>query len=261
MHVGGGADEGEGDEVDAELERELEVVDVLARQRRDRDRHARQVDALVRADPAADDDAAARPALLDPVDPQTDEPVVDQDVVTGLEHVADHGRQDGQIAVRRRSLADDGDLVAPVQDHRLGQVADAQLGPLEVRDQRERPADLLGDRAHGARPLRVLFVRAVGQVEARRVHPGGRELAQPFARRRRGTERGDDLGAPRGSARHGLRVATAVAVVRIGRDVSRAGRAGTRPSRDRPRRRRAPPRSGAAGCTSRRGPTAPARPS
>ena len=48
-HVGRRAHERQRDVVDAELERELEVVDVLPRQRRDRQRHARQVDALVRA--------------------------------------------------------------------------------------------------------------------------------------------------------------------------------------------------------------------
>ena len=62
LHVGGRADERERDVVDAELERELEVVDVLARQRRDRERDAGQVDALVRGDDAADEHLAARAA-------------------------------------------------------------------------------------------------------------------------------------------------------------------------------------------------------
>ena len=80
-HVGRRAHERERDEVDAELERELEVGRVLARDRRDRQRDARQVDALVRADDAADDDLAVRAALVDVLDAQADEPVVDQHVV------------------------------------------------------------------------------------------------------------------------------------------------------------------------------------
>ena len=47
LHVRGRADERERDEVAAELERELEIVDVLLRQRRDRQRNPGQVDALV----------------------------------------------------------------------------------------------------------------------------------------------------------------------------------------------------------------------
>ena len=44
----------------------------------------------------------ARP-LVDLVDAQPDEPVVDQHVVAGLQHVADHRRRDRQLAVGRRA--------------------------------------------------------------------------------------------------------------------------------------------------------------
>ena len=80
-HVGGRADERERDEVDAELERELEVAQVLPRQRRDRERDAGQVDALVRLHLAADEHEAAGAAVLDLLDGEADEAVVDQDVV------------------------------------------------------------------------------------------------------------------------------------------------------------------------------------
>ena len=114
-HVRGRADEGERDEVDVDPERELEVARVLHRQRRDRDRDPRQVDALVRGDPPADDDGAARTAAGDLADPQPDEPVVDQDVVTGLEHVADHRRRDGQVAVGCELLGADRHLLPGLQ--------------------------------------------------------------------------------------------------------------------------------------------------
>ena len=82
-HVVGRAHERQRDEVDAELERELEVVDVLRRQRRDRERDAGEVHALVRADRAADDRPRSARAPPDALDAQPHEPVVDQDVVPG----------------------------------------------------------------------------------------------------------------------------------------------------------------------------------
>ena len=63
--VRGRPDERQRDEVDAEPERELEVVQVLLGERRDRDATPGQVHALVRGDLAADDDAAAGAAALD----------------------------------------------------------------------------------------------------------------------------------------------------------------------------------------------------
>ena len=65
LDVRRGADERERDEVAAELERELEVVDVLLRQRRDRERDSGEVDALVRADRAGDDHFADGATTLD----------------------------------------------------------------------------------------------------------------------------------------------------------------------------------------------------
>ena len=41
---------------------------------------------------AADDDGAARAAALDALDAKPDEAVVDEDVVPGLEHGAEHRR-------------------------------------------------------------------------------------------------------------------------------------------------------------------------
>ena len=103
--VGRRADEGERDEVDSRLERPVEVVHVLAGQRRDRERDAREVDALVRRDGAADDDGALARPLCHLVDAQPNEAVVDEDVVPRLEHVPDHRGRDGQLAVGAASSA------------------------------------------------------------------------------------------------------------------------------------------------------------
>src|SRR6266508_6215968 len=66
--------------IDSELERERKVDRVLPRQGRNRKRNARQVDALVRADPPTDDHLTAGTALVDLAHTETDETVVDQHV-------------------------------------------------------------------------------------------------------------------------------------------------------------------------------------
>ena len=97
--VRGGADERERDVVDADRERELEVAQVLLRHRRDRDRDARDVDALVRSDGARRPRPVARTRSPSRVlDAQAHEPVVDQDLVPGLEHLGEHGRHHRQVA-------------------------------------------------------------------------------------------------------------------------------------------------------------------
>src|SRR6266480_5556615 len=70
------SDERERDEVAPEPEGELEVLEILASQRGDRDRNAGQVDALVRADRPTDDDTAARASRADLFDLQADQPIV-----------------------------------------------------------------------------------------------------------------------------------------------------------------------------------------
>ena len=102
---------------------------------------------LLRADRAGDDHLADGTAALDPADPQPDGAVVDQDVEAGLEHRAEHGRRDRQVAVLCRVLARDRHLVAAHQIARLRELSDPELRPLQVGDQRDRPADLL---LHGA---------------------------------------------------------------------------------------------------------------
>ncbi len=87
-HVVGRAHERQRDEVDADLEREGEIHEILLRQRRDRHRHAREVHALVRLHDPADDHRAHSSSLLDALHPEPDVAVVDQHVVTRVQHLA-----------------------------------------------------------------------------------------------------------------------------------------------------------------------------
>ena len=166
-------------------------------------RDARNVHALVRADGPADDDGATCASRLDGIDAKPDEPVVDQDVVAGLEHLADHRRQDGQLSVHASVLASrDDDLVAVGEQHRRLELADAELGPLQVGDQRDRPAHLLLRLPDHARVLGVLLVRPVREVEACAVHPSLRERDHTLLGRARRAERDDDLRAAGDRGRH-----------------------------------------------------------
>ena len=174
------ADEGERDEVRPGLDGPVEVGDVLARERGNRYRHAGEVHALVRADEPADDHRARRATPLDVVDTQPHEPVVDQHLVSGLEHVPDHRRRDRELAVGCSLLGADPDLVASVEDNRLLQLADAELRALQVRDERDRTPDLGRDLAHEPGPLGVPLVRAVREVEAHGVY--AREGFGPVAK-------------------------------------------------------------------------------
>ena len=144
-------------------------------------------------DEPADDHRAGRAAALDLVDAQPHEPVVDQHLVPRLEHVPDHRRRDRQLAVGRSLLRADPDLVAGVEDDRLRQLADAQLRPLQVGDERDRAAGLGGDLPHEPGPLGVVLVRAVREVEADGVDARLDQRAQALPRVGGRSERRHDL--------------------------------------------------------------------
>jgi hypothetical protein len=117
--------------------------------------------------------------------------VVDQDLVAACEHLADDSRRDGQLHVG--ALRPDDDLLPLAQLQRLGEMANPQLRTLEIGDERDRMAAHRLRSLDEARPLRVLILRAVREVEPGHVHPGLDESR--YALGRRGAQRGDDLRA------------------------------------------------------------------
>ena len=133
------ADERLRDVVDAELERELEVRQVLLGERRDRQRDAGNVHALVRLDQPAGDDAAQRSAPFHPLDAESNVPVVDEHLVVGLEHRPQDVGRNRNVVRTAPVLAGDDHGVADLEIDGCGEVADPDLGPLQVGDQRERP--------------------------------------------------------------------------------------------------------------------------
>ena len=242
LHVRRGTDERERDVVDPELERELEVVDVLARQRRDRQRDTGQVDALVRRDDAADEHLAVRPAAVDGADAQTHRAVVDEHVEARLQHRAEHGRRDREVVTLGDVFACDRHILPTLEQDRLGELADAKLRALQVGDQRHRAPDLVLQRADQRRARAVILVRAVREVQASSVDDAHQLLQDDRIRRGR-PDRGDDLGAARDD-RHAV-------------ETIRGATWGMPTSRDRRPGRRAQPRSAATGCTSPSGPSGP----
>ena len=179
----------------------------------------------MRADDAAGQDRAARAAKLDLVDAETDEPIVDQDLVARLEDLADHRRADGKLAVVEAFSARNDDLVAAGEGDGAIELADAELRALEVGDQRDRVADLGLGGAHQARALAVLVVGAVGEVQARAVHARIDQLSQEVGRAGGRADRGHDLRASGCGCRHALRVASRRAGHRDETESAQSGRA------------------------------------
>jgi hypothetical protein len=156
----------------------------------------------VRADDAAGEHRALGAPTPDALDAEPDQAVVDQHLVARLQHLADHRRQHGQLAVARALVAGDDHFVATRQRHRIRKVADPEFRALQIGDQRKRAADRLLHVADEASALGVLFASAVGKIEPRGVHPGFDERAHSFGGAGRGSDRGDDLGSPRLVSHH-----------------------------------------------------------
>ncbi len=121
--------------------------------------------------------------------------VVDEDLVAGFEHRAQDVRRDGKVVATALVLTRDHDRVAHFELGRPFEVSDADLGALQVGNQREGPA-CLG--LHGSGSLRadaVLVLLPVGEVEADSVHSGIDEGGQARLVVRGRADRRDDLGS------------------------------------------------------------------
>src|SRR5581483_10094329 len=94
-------------------------------------------------------------------------------------------------------LRRDDDLLPRREQPRRRQLADAELRALEVGDERERPAGVLGGVANQAGPGAMLRVVGVREVQARRVHPGVDQRREPVVLPARGPDRREDLRPPR----------------------------------------------------------------
>ena len=202
--VGGLLDEGEGDEIDPELEAEGEVRAVLGGQRRQVEGGVGQVDALAVADRAADHHPGLDRLGLERDGLEPHPAVVDQQRRPRQDRLEDLGmRQRDRIPAallapehEAHGLAG-GDLDLAVLDQ-----ADPDLGALQVLQDGDRAAGLALERADGGVDPAVVVVRPVAEVQPEHVGPGQEQLAEPLRGGAGRPDGGDDLGVT--MAAHGV---------------------------------------------------------
>ena len=156
------------------LERELEVASVLGGQRRDRDQHVGNIDPLVVAELAPDLDPR-----LDPLGGHADhlEPdlaIVDQQRRAGLDRLEQFGvRKLDPGRVAERGIAIERETV-PGRDRcrPAVEIADPELGALQVEQDRRRPPELLLERADRHHQRGLVGLVAVAHVDPEGVGPG-----------------------------------------------------------------------------------------
>jgi hypothetical protein len=178
-------------------QREADVDPVLVRQRRRRDLDAGQVDALVVLEDPAGDHEGVDLAVADVGHREAEVAVVEQDLVADL----DVARQ--ALVGRRHAalVADDvvgGDRelgARPELDLAGGQLADPDLGALEVEQHGDRLAAAIGLGADDLEHPRMIVVTSMRKVEPGDAHSGVDQLADALRRRRGGPQRADDLRA------------------------------------------------------------------
>jgi hypothetical protein len=146
----GTLDETQGDPVNSLAEREFEVAAILVGQRRDRHDDVGHINALAVGNTPANLDISLDPVGRDFLDPQADLAVVDQKLVADVDRLEQlvMGEFDpGRIAGSRVTIEDE---LLPVVEHRFAalEVADPQLRPLQVHEDRRRPVIFLLQRAN-----------------------------------------------------------------------------------------------------------------
>src|SRR3546814_9774703 len=102
-------------------------------------------------------------------------------------------RQRRALVVARRLIEIEAKALA-CRQHRFAvlQLADAQLGPLHVGEDADRPLQLVLDRADGLIALSMVVVRAVAEVEAEHIGAGAKELADHLLAGAGGAERSEE---------------------------------------------------------------------
>ena len=170
--IRGPLDEGGGDAVHALGHAEEDVGHVLIGERRQLDGDAGHGDALGAADLAVVEHGGDDIVAFDRFDPEADEAVGEQDGVAGGDFPGQAGMVDGNDAAVAEHLAtgEDEPLAGGEGDFAGGEFAEAHLRALGVEHEGDRHADLLGGGADEDDAAGVIFVAAVGKIEAGDVH-------------------------------------------------------------------------------------------
>ena len=197
--VGGRLHEAERDDVDADGEAEPQVVDVLRRDRRGRERHAGSIDALVLAERPAIDHGRANLGAVALVDSKFYRAVGDEQSIAGPHTLR-------QLFTRRRNPAgaaddiagDDAQRVARLQGERTTsfEPAGANLWSAEVLKDRDFALRARGRRAHTRQRGAMRLVRGVRKIQTEDVGPAGDQLIDRRVGVARRPERRNDLRVP-----------------------------------------------------------------
>ncbi len=195
-HVVRGTHERYGDGVYALAYGEDQVFFIFFGQRRNLDRNAGEIDALVLAQRAAVDDLADDVVAVDGADVELDQAVGEQDARSGLEVFGQRGEGGadflcGALHLVRR----DGERLAGDQLHGLvvDELAGANLRALQVGEDADGLALGGCDAAYHLDQFGLLRVAAVREVEAGDVYSLANEPAKYVGGAARRSERGNDL--------------------------------------------------------------------
>src|SRR5690348_2239296 len=195
-----------GDVLRATHEAERDVIDPLLRGKRDvfaillgdrgsGDGDSREVHPLVTAEQSAMEHTGHDARLGDLQHDELDETVVDQHAIADMHVLREILVGDGQLVVARVVLGREHDVAAVGQGDRRWEIPNADPRPLEIAEDRDRAAEVVGDLPNERDRRRVLLVRTVREVDAGDVEPRFHETAQRIGRRGRRPERADDLRA------------------------------------------------------------------
>ncbi len=184
LHVLARADEGQRDEVDAQAQGELEVLDILLRHRRHADVDAGQRQALVVADDAALSDVADDVgAVLDAHRDEGDVAVVDEQPIARA-YVGGQVLVGGRDPVMVAGAILDGDpypLTGAPLDRAVGEAREPDLGPLQVGQHGQVAPGQFGGGPHLLEPPTMVGVLPVAEVQPGHVHPGVDEGSRPVS--------------------------------------------------------------------------------
>src|SRR5690554_5793711 len=187
--------------VDVELRPELQVLHVLVREGGDAEGRVGDVDALVVAQHAADHDLGLDGVALEADRPEAEATVVEQEDVAHLDVVHQTLVGDAHTLLITGAVVARGQIEARALlqcDLVLLEAAHADLGTLQVLQDADGDAELLGRGADVGNGLPVQLVVAVGEVEAEDVHPGQQQAADHLLGVRGGPQRGHDACAAGG---------------------------------------------------------------
>ena len=199
-----GADEREGNKVDALLEADGGVGAVFFGEGREVYFDAGEVDVAFRFELAGDEDAAADAGLVFGEDFEAEEAVVDEDGVADLDVVDEVLVVDVDgadfFALHAAGAGFDGEIedFAGLEFERDGEVAGADFGALDVHHDGDVAAEAGGDGADAADDGAGPVVFRVRHVEADDVGAGADHLFEHFLAFGGGPEGEDDFGAAEG---------------------------------------------------------------